>query len=92
MRRWSAPLLIILALTLSFASFDFLMSLDYAWYSTIFGVYIFAGGVVGAYALLAVLSQVLRQRPAKWTTADTRHDFGRWVFAFASPVRIRRLK
>jgi len=42
LRRRSAPGIIIFALTITFASFDWLMSLDPHWYSTIFGVYIFA--------------------------------------------------
>jgi hypothetical protein len=43
MRRLSGPFLLIFALTLSFASFDWLMSTEPHWYSTIYGVYIFAG-------------------------------------------------
>ena len=37
------PALILFALTVTFAAFDWLMSLDPHWYSTIFGVYFFAG-------------------------------------------------
>ena len=36
--------LVAFALTLTFAIFDWLMSLDPHWFSTIFGVYYFAGG------------------------------------------------
>jgi ABC-type multidrug transport system fused ATPase/permease subunit len=43
------------ALTMSFASFDWMMSLTPAWYSTIYGVDYFAGGMVGGLALLALL-------------------------------------
>jgi len=39
---------------MTFASFDWLMSLTPEWYSSVFGVYWFAGGVVGALALLAI--------------------------------------
>ncbi|WP_437643359.1 hypothetical protein [Sorangium sp. So ce362] len=44
------------ALTLSFASFDWLMSLAPTWISTMFPVYVFAGGFVAAIALLTVLA------------------------------------
>ena len=43
MRKLSAPFMPIFAFTLSFASFDWLMSSEPHWYSTIYGVYIFAG-------------------------------------------------
>ncbi|WP_437901573.1 hypothetical protein [Sorangium sp. So ce124] len=44
------------ALTLSFAAFDWLMSLAPTWVSTMFPVYVFAGGFVAAIALLTVLA------------------------------------
>lgn len=50
------------ALTMSFASFDWMMSLTPAWYSTIYGVDYFAGGMVGGLALLALLIARGRRR------------------------------
>ena len=47
------------ATSLTFAGFDWLMSLDPLWYSTIFGVYLFAGTVVSSLALLSVLGVLL---------------------------------
>jgi hypothetical protein len=55
MRATCAVGLAAFALTVTFASFDWMMSLAPAWYSTIYGVDYFAGGMVGALALLAVL-------------------------------------
>lgn len=55
-RALSAPGAIVLAFTLTFAAFDWIMSLEPTWMSTIFGVQIFAGGMVGTLALLAVLA------------------------------------
>ena len=43
MERVAAPGMILFALTVTFAAFDLLMSLDPHWFSTIFGVYYFAG-------------------------------------------------
>ncbi|HEY9230167.1 MAG TPA: hypothetical protein VIP11_26175, partial [Gemmatimonadaceae bacterium] len=48
--------LLVLGLTMTFAAFDWMMSLTPDWYSTIYGVTWFAGGMVGALALLAVLA------------------------------------
>jgi hypothetical protein len=55
-RRVSSIGLIVLGLTMTFAAFDWMMSLTPDWYSTIYGVYWFAGGMVGALALLGLLA------------------------------------
>jgi hypothetical protein len=52
----SGVMLPLVALTLSFASFDWIMSLTPEWHSTMFPVYYFAGGFLGALALLTVLT------------------------------------
>lgn len=44
------------ALTLTFAAFDWMMSLSPSWSSTIYGIYVFGGGVVAALALMAILA------------------------------------
>lgn len=55
MRALSAALLPFVALSLTFASFDWLMSLTPTWTSSMFGVYWFSGGFASIFALLAVL-------------------------------------
>jgi len=57
----SAGGLIVSAVTVSFASFDWLMSLTPAWYSTIYGVDYFAGAMVSALAALAVIVAMERR-------------------------------
>lgn len=57
-RRLSAIGAILFGLTLTFAAFDWLMSLEPAWYSTIYGVYVFAGGILAALAAIAVVAGV----------------------------------
>lgn len=52
----SAVGLIVVGLALTFASFDWLMSLEPAWYSTVYGVYVFAGGFLAMLALVAVIA------------------------------------
>ncbi len=54
-RHLSAFGLVLAGVTLTFASFDWLMSLTPTWCSTVFGVYIFAGAFVGALALIAII-------------------------------------
>lgn len=84
MQRASAPSLVVYAISMTLASFDILMSLDPHWYSTMFGVYYFSGGVVGFFALLSVFT-ILVQRAGRLTNAITPehyHDLGKLVFAF----------
>lgn len=80
-----APVAIILfGLTLTFASFDWMMSRDPFWYSTIFGVYYFAGCVVGGFALVTVVA-VLLQRGGRLVSAispDHYQDLGKYTFGF----------
>jgi len=62
MQMLSAPSMIVLGLTLTFAAFDLVMSLDPHWYSTMFGVYLFAGSVVSALATLILISMLLQRQ------------------------------
>ena len=84
MQRLAGPATLIFGLTSTFASFDLLMSLDPHWFSTIFGVYYFAGSVVSFHALMA-LSVYWLQKQGRLETSVTRehfHDLGKMVFAF----------
>lgn len=84
MQAWSAPAIFVLALTLTFACFDWVMSINPHWYSTIFGVYMFAGSVTSSLALLALFTIGL-QKSGLITTVSTvehRHDIGKLLFGF----------
>ncbi len=84
LQRWSAPGLVAFAITICFASFDWLMSLDPHWVSTIFGVYFFAGCVVGVFALLVILVFLAQQRGAleRTVTVEHYHDLGKQLFGY----------
>ncbi len=84
METRSGPALVLFAVTLTLASFDLLMSLDFTWYSTIFGVYFFSGGVVGFYALMTLLTLWLQRtgRLATIISIEHYHDYGKLMFAF----------
>ena len=84
LERLAAPGIAIFALTATFFSFDWLMSLNPLWSSTIFGVYFFAGCAVGFFALLPVLVAGLQARgyATSAVTAEHYHDMGKLVFAF----------
>ncbi len=84
MERLSAPAMVLYAFTVTFAAFDILMSLDPHWYSTIFGVYFFAGSLLGFVALLIVIVFLLQRsrRIRRSVTLEHYHDLGKLLFAF----------
>ncbi len=78
----SAGGIFLYALSQSFAAVDWLMSLQPHWYSTMFGVYYFAGSMVGFYSFLALAAMAL-QRGGMLKTAITTehfHDIGKFMF------------
>lgn len=84
MRKWAPPSMIVFALTISFAGFDWIMSLDHHWFSTIFGVYLFAGSATAALALLTLITLVMMNgRLLGRVPENVVHDLGKWIFAFS---------
>jgi len=85
MRRISAGGTPLYAITVTLFAFDWLMSLDPHWYSTIFGVYMWSGGFLGAIALLSILAIMLRNKGlGEIITAEHTHDLGKFLFAFTA--------
>jgi hypothetical protein len=86
LRRLAGPSIIVLALTQTFASFDWIMSLTPHWYSTMFGVYFFAGAFIGFIALLSVVAVAMRRAGLLDTviSAEHLHDVGKLLFAFTA--------
>jgi hypothetical protein len=84
MRRVSFTSLPLFALCLTFGAVDWLMSLNYRWYSTMFGVYIFAGAAGSSMSLLVLVITALRQAGylKSIVTAEHYHIMGKWMFAF----------
>jgi hypothetical protein len=84
LRRFAGPSIIVLALTQTFAAVDWIMSLTPHWYSTMFGVYFFAGSFVGFIALLSVLAVAMQKAGLLDTviSADHLHDVGKLLFGF----------
>lgn len=62
-QRLSGPGLILLLLTVSFAAIDWSMSLEPYWYSSIYGLLIISGQVLGALSLAVALLVLLHDRP-----------------------------
>jgi hypothetical protein len=83
-RRLGTVALPFVALTFSFAAFDWLMSLDPLWFSTIFGVYFFAGSFLSAISLLVVVTDRARGKNlyGDLVTPEHIHNLGKLMLAF----------
>lgn len=84
LRFTSAWGLALTAITTAFAGFDILMSTYPHWFSTMFGVYFFAGAFWSAHAMIA-FSALLLQRNGMLTKAFTKEhlqDLGKFMFGF----------
>jgi len=84
--RLSAIFMPLFAFSISFASFDWLMSLEPHWFSTIFGVYYFAGTALASMAFITILVIYLGRRGCFFEkiTADHYYSFGALMFAFVN--------
>lgn len=83
--RSRAPVgILAFAITVSFAAFDWLMSLDPHWFSTMFGVQVFSGCMVSFLATLAIASLWLTRggRFENTLTVGNIHDVGKLMFGF----------
>lgn len=84
LQKNSSLAVIIFALTVTFASFDWLMSLDPHWFSTIFGVYFFAGCAVSFFAAITIILFLLQSdgKLVGIVTKEHYHDLGKYTFGF----------
>jgi hypothetical protein len=84
MQLLSAGGLVVYGLTITFASFDWLMSLEPHWYSTIYGVLIMGGQALSAMAFLIVVLVWLSRRPPldRVVVRAHFHDLGNLTLAF----------
>ena len=85
MRRYGSGAIPFLGLSITFAAFDWLMSVDPFWYSTIFGAYYFAGSFVACIALLTVITVRNRNDQRHFGGLVTRHhthNLGKLMLAF----------
>jgi hypothetical protein len=85
MRRMSAPFTLVFAATTTLAGVDWLMSLNPHWFSTMFGVYIFAGLVVASLAAITIATVWMRNAGILGSgvvTEDHLYNLGCLLFAF----------
>jgi hypothetical protein len=85
MRTLSFISLPLFALCLTFGACDWLMSLNYKWFSTMWGVYIFAGAAGSSMSLLVLVITALRNAGylEGVVTTEHYHVMGKWMLAFS---------
>jgi hypothetical protein len=80
----SAVFLVLFAITSSTSAWDFLMSIDAHWFSTLFGWYTFIGLFVSGMAMMCLLVLYLQGRGyMQHVTENHLHDIGKFMFAFS---------
>jgi hypothetical protein len=86
-RRLGTGSLPFIALTFTFASFDWMMSLDPRFFSTIFGVYWFAGSFMGTFAIVIIAAAATRDDPTAFGHHMNRehfHSLGKFMLSFVA--------
>ncbi len=80
---WAPPMTVLFALGITFLAFDVMMSLDPAWYSTMFGVIFFANSFLAGIATTILVCLALQKKGfLKIVSVDHYHDLGKLLFAF----------
>lgn len=80
----SAMFLVIFGVSSSMAAWDWVLSIDTHWFSTMFGWYVFASWWVSGLAAVTLTVIILKQNGyLKMVNANHIHDLGKYVFAFS---------
>lgn len=84
MRRLGFIALPLFGLSITFGAYDWLLGLDYKWFSTMWGVYIFAGAAGSSMSLLVLVITGLRKAGYLRDVINEEHyhTMGKWMFAF----------
>jgi hypothetical protein len=80
LRALAAPGIALMALAMTFMVFDWSMSTDAHWFSTMFGVIYFAGGFMSAFAVLALCLVALRSKMGGAVSNHHFHGTGKMMY------------
>ncbi|MEY4103200.1 MAG: hypothetical protein RL461_402 [Planctomycetota bacterium] len=84
LQKLSGPSIILFGLTVTFAAFDWMMSLTPTWFSTMFGVYFFTVCCTAGFSTMALVTIRLQSLGALKGIVTREHlqDLGKYIFAF----------
>jgi hypothetical protein len=85
-RVFGTGMLPLMSMVFTFAAFDWVMSLNPLWYSTIFGVYFFAGSFVSVFAILAIAAHQARgpNEFGAYVSVEHVHNIGKLMLSFVA--------
>lgn len=84
LRKYSAIFIVLFAVTSSTSAWDWVMSVDPHWFSTMFGWYVFASWFVSGLAAITLLVVYLKEKGYLAIVNENHlHDLGKFVFAFS---------
>ena len=85
LRKVAFASLPLFAFALTFGAFDWLMGLEFRWFSTMWGPYIFAGAAGSSMSLLVLVITALRSAGylKEVVTLEHYHIMGKWMLAFS---------
>ena len=82
--KMAAGFLVFFAVTSSTASWDWIMSIDTHWYSTLFGWYVFSGMWISGIIMTIFLVLYLKFKGhLEFVNESHLHDLGKWMFAIS---------
>lgn len=82
--RISAMFLVVFGVTSSLSAWDWVLSIDTHWFSTMFGWYVFASWFISGLAATTLTAIILKQNGyLKMLNANHLHDLGKFMFAFS---------
>ncbi|MEY2560441.1 MAG: hypothetical protein QOG51_856 [Verrucomicrobiota bacterium] len=84
MRKVAFISLPLFGFSLTFGAYDWLLGIDYHWFSTMWGVYIFAGAAGSSMSLLVLVVAALQKAGYLQETITTEHYhiMGKWLLSF----------
>lgn len=83
-RKLSAIFLVVFAVSSSVSAWDWVMTIDTHWFSTMFGWYVFASWWVTGLAVITLIVVNLKDAGyLKMVNANHLHDLGKFIFAFS---------
>jgi len=82
MQKWVPGFIVLFALSLTFAAFDWAMSLEAHWFSTMFGVNLLAMSICGFFSLFCVMTFVVQRQGKMLNEVTQEHwqDMGKLLF------------
>ncbi len=82
--KLGAWFMVLFAVTSSTSSWDWLMSIDIHWFSTLFGWYVFSGMWISSIIAMILITVYLKKLGyMEFVTESTIHDLGKWMFAIS---------